>query len=75
MRKQSLLMAALSSVMKGGFNLTPKPRGSRRSGWRREVPIEKYRHDMIRSSPQEISAWNAKVRRRNRRFAAIKGLA
>lgn len=75
MRKQSLLMAALSSVMQGGFNPMPKSQRDRRSGWRRDVPIEKYRHEMIRSDPREIAAWNAKVKRRNRRFALSKGLA
>lgn len=68
----------LQNLIRRGYSLldtNPMPTQKRPAGWRRKVPYEVYKHNMVRSDPRAIAAWNAKVKRRNRRFAERKGLA
>lgn len=69
------LVAAMLAAF-GGLAASPtitQDQRTRRSvakpaNWGDRAAYDRYHHNMITSSPAEIAAWNAKVKRRNKRM-------
>jgi hypothetical protein len=80
--RSNLLLAAILGLVGGtvptAITGLPKTRSTpslskRLSNTKRT--FDQWAHNMVTSSPYDISYWNAQVKRRNQKFAKKKGLA